>query len=765
MQRLDCDGTGGGQRADNGGEPTPAAPPSAVLGASAPSAGVSLAVFSGTAHQALIIAESMIFLWTQFGKTLRDASSLPDMPTRAQHGCGACLGGGDASRGCSRSVSAARALYRALMRRQQPPPPPCHAAAGEEERDEWEVAVDVEAARLGCALPGRDCGRNGEGRARGEGGARRAGEERPAPAGGSGGRYKKVKGAARLSVALLAALLVTWPETRGVWAGITVAMVMELGPGASFRASLYRLQGSVIGAFYALAAIYAAARLDIAVYGAPTPAAESATTPAADPATPADAEPPWADGRDVLRLGVLIFLFVSFAAGCGFVRASLPRASYAALVAHFTAAIVLMGPRCGGLGARCAASDLGAEDFSFDRIQYTLVGLAIVTLASLIVFPVDSRGSARHALADGAAGLRLLWAQSHEHWLTLSRAPGGQPGRGAAGKADGEMARVHAGVELVCGARTVDCSLTRTAAEANAAVPAAGSTSPPADPTATPASDPARRLERALSHACAEARSAGHGRALTHGRPSARPASAIAPQVSALSALITRRLDALPQMIEEAEAAPACWRPPYAGHPATAVLRAMKGLLDALGTLQLSNEAVGPGEALALLRPMQRPLDRLELMVARGLRRLEQKLRLSGARAVRGLGDSPGGGGAGTRRREPLYASVQSTLQLLEDCYGAVITSLAVRAFRERARAEQDSFLAMDGQSPSRARAAAAAALAAAAPPTPNRDVLCFNARVYAVRLLAQRMLQLDSAIDEMHVHEEPFDLRSVIFA
>jgi hypothetical protein len=572
-------------------------------------------------------------------------------------------------------------------------------------------------------------------------------------------------------VALLAAAVAGWPAPRGVWAGVTVAMVMELGPGASFRASFYRLQGSVIGAFYAVAAIYAATRLDAAVYGtpihtdggAPSPPAADAPTPAAGSAGTADLDPPWADGRDVLRLGVLLFLFVSFTAGCGFVRASLPRASYAALVAHFTSAIVLMGPRCGGLGARCAEADLGAQDFSFDRIQYTLVGLAMVTLASLVVFPVDSRGSARHALADGAAGLRLLWAQSHEHWLTLSRAPGGRPGRGYKKQADGGMWRAHAGVEMVAGARTADCAPTRTAAQPGADTPAAGSNLPPAN-RAAHSSDPALRLKHALSHACDDARPGGSSRTPLANPTPARPASATAPHVSALSDLISRRLNALAPLIEEAEAAPACWRPPYAGHSATGVLQAMKGLLDALGTLQLSNEAVGPGEALALLRPMQRPLDRLELMVARGMRRLEQKLRLSGARAVRGFGDS--GGGANARRREPLYASVQSTLRLLEDCYGAVITSLAERAFRDRARAERVSLLAMHEQSPSRARAAAAAALAAAAsPPTPNRDVLCFNARVYAVRLLAHRMLQLDSAIDEMHVREEPFDLRSVIFA
>ena len=41
----------------------------------------------------------------------------------------------------------------------------------------------------------------------------------------------------------------------------------------------------------------------------------------------------------------------------------------------------------------------------------------------------------------------------------------------------------------------------------------------------------------------------------------------------------------------------------------------MRALLEALGTLQLTNEEIAPGEALALLRPMQRPLSRLELMV------------------------------------------------------------------------------------------------------------------------------------------------------
>jgi hypothetical protein len=600
------------------------------------------------------------------------------------------------------------------------------------------------------------------------------GEERPtlAPAGGSSQR-KKIKGAARLSVALLAACLLVWPETRGLWAGITVAMVMELGPGASFRASMYRLQGSVIGAFYAVAAIYAASKLDTAVYGTPTttdepvPPTDNSTLPVAD----VDADPPWANGRDVLRLGVLLFLFFAFASVCGFVRASVPKAAYAALVSHFTAAIVLMGPRCGGLGPRCADTELGAQDFSFDRIQYTLVGLAIVTLASLIVFPVDSRGTARHALADGAAGLRLLWAQSHEHWLSLSHAPGGKPGREPTGKPDCKpgrepvdktengMPHAHSGVELVAPARTIIGAPTRTAAPPDDDAPTNGAATAPAG---RPVFDPATRLQRALSHACDEARPTRRGRGATDTpAPPTRRAGTIAPHVSALSDVITRRLAALPPLIEEAEATPACWRPPYAGHPANAVLRAMQGLLDALGTLQLSNEAIGPGEALALLRPMQRPLDRLELMVAHGMRRLEQKLRLSGARAVRGIGDASGGPAA--RRREPLYASVQSTLQLLDDCYGVVITSLAERAFRERAHAERQSLLAVDDRAS--AGAWAAAALAAAAPPTPNRDILCFNARVYAVRQLAHRMLQLDSAIDEMHVHEEPFDLRSVVFA
>jgi len=80
--------------------------------------------------------------------------------------------------------------------------------------------------------------------------------------------------------------------------------------------------------------------------------------------------------------------------------------------------------------------------------------------------------------------------------------------------------------------------------------------------------------------------------------------------------------------------------------------------------------------------------------------------------------------------------SVRATLLLLDECYGAVILSIAQSAVHHL---------------PPR-------------PPTPNRDVLCFNARVYAVRLLAQRMLLLDEAIDEMHVREEPFDLRSVVF-
>jgi len=184
-----------------------------------------------------------------------------------------------------------------------------------------------------------------------------------------------------------------------MWAGITVAMVMELGAGASFRASLLRLQGSVIGAFFGLAAIFVAQKLDAAVGGG----------------TDAGA------GREVLRHSVLLTLFVAFSTGCGFVRASAPKVAYASLVAQFTAAIVLMAPRCGGLAARCEedGAAMGAT-FSFDRIQYTLLGLMAVVLASIFVFPVDSRASARHALADASLGLRMLWAQSHEHWLAAS---------------------------------------------------------------------------------------------------------------------------------------------------------------------------------------------------------------------------------------------------------------------------------------------------------------------------------------------------------
>lgn len=514
------------------------------------------------------------------------------------------------------------------------------------------------------------------------------------------------------------------------------------------------------------------------------------------------------DGRDALRLGTLIVLYVGFAVGCGFVRASVPQVSYAALVAHFTAAIVLMGPECGGLGARCEVDRADAENFSFDRIQYTLVGLAIVAIASLCIFPIDSRASARHALADGAAGLRLLWAETHEHWLAKSLLVDGvtfaepqlQPSRG---KPIGHRAPEHHNKEhrlAACGSLDVisssgyvemssqphlemsshdcshhpgsRCSDVRDNAAATARMAENASSRTPRSSGNTdigaciPHSATATSLERALSDAKAEARARIERQSTsTRLRDSTSPrltAESLVTSMKVISGIVNRRLSALPILIDEADATPACWRAPYAAPPAKSVLKAMRAVLDALDTMQMTNELLGQGEARVLLRPLTRPLNRLELMVAQGLQRLEQKLRLSGARVFRGPGKIGGGQG-----QEPLYASVHSTLRLLEDCYGAVIRSLAERAFsgRERAfsgreRSESASVWAANDDA-----AAAAAAAVTATPPVTNRDVLGFNARVYAVRLLAQRMIALDAAINEMHVHEEPFDLRSVVFA
>jgi len=156
-------------------------------------------LFSGSAHQALIVAEGMLFLATRYARLLRD-SSAPE-PRRSTAPPRACCGGASCadaaaapclglwSLGCVCGgpwlAAAARAALRRLVRPPPPrPPPPASlwvAGEGEEEEDDDDVS-QVAHASLGSAV----CGA------------------------ASQLCWKRARGAARVSLALFAACALTW---------------------------------------------------------------------------------------------------------------------------------------------------------------------------------------------------------------------------------------------------------------------------------------------------------------------------------------------------------------------------------------------------------------------------------------------------------------------------------------------------------------------------------------------------------------------------
>jgi hypothetical protein len=136
-------------------------------------------------------------------------------------------------------------------------------------------------------------------------------------------------------------------------------------------------------------------------------------------------------------------------------------------------------------------------------------------------------------------------------------------------------------------------------------------------------------------------------------------------------------------------------------------------------------------------QPLMKPLNRLELEIAGGLRRLLQKLRVGDGAWLDWLGTATASG------TEPL-ARIPHAQQLFEGCMEAVLNSI-ISSDAAGLHELQAEGLAQQGD-----------------PTLSNRDVLTFNALVHAMHSFILHMQALDRRIEDVLVMRQPLDLRRV---
>jgi hypothetical protein len=504
--------------------------------------------------------------------------------------------------------------------------------------------------------------------------------------------------------------------SKGFWAAVTVAMVLEPGLGASVRNALGRLLGSVIGAFFGLFALRLSAHLD-----------EGAA-------------------RDALLLGS----FAAWVCGCSFVRTASAANSYAGFVAAFTASIMLLGPDC-GLGSRTSGSgsaaqaaagasiaDRGAagqeesvgtcssgsragdvDMWAIERIQFTLAGIVLAILAAAVVFPVDAPRQCHEKLGEALADMRSLFNHTAAEWVAKSAAPSPRA----------RVARCREGSST----RETPREVVSTSAVPDAAAAAAqgfemrGLGLQPVvvvvDEGISPGLAAAARVTRTTSTAA--------------GADAPLPAATDSAVVAAVEGCELRRrvraaLVALPALAEEAAQAGGCWRHPFPSGAVVAVCAALRGMLEALDLMHTTLTALQPGEATSLIEPLLQPLNRVEAQVAHSLQAILQRLRAGSATHGAMLFD--------LRHMQQPLALMPSTLRLFEDCYAECLRGIVAANRR------------------------ALSSMATNAPSLSNNEVLTFNALVYSIKALIHHMGSCYERLEVMLAVQRPIDLRSIKF-
>lgn len=121
--------------------------------------------------------------------------------------------------------------------------------------------------------------------------------------------------------------------------------------------------------------------------------------------------------RDALLLALLgCWVFV-----CCFVKASSIRNGYSGFVAAFSAAILLTGMDCGGIGQPSCANDqpseIGLSFLALSRLQMTLAGIVALIVTSVLVFPVDTSALVYHRLSEAICSTGLLFKKTQRAWI------------------------------------------------------------------------------------------------------------------------------------------------------------------------------------------------------------------------------------------------------------------------------------------------------------------------------------------------------------